>query len=293
MGRGRGTIYFFTYIWWFGAGGLEQLLGDVEAAYLASLTETEKVSAEEFLRRAHSGAEETWSRIFGGGSGVAPVIPRVIAEGAVPSMSDDLQEDGNEAVFGGRRGRTTPVHLQKELSALRDRSRLRGLEASLEAQGHWTQLDRVKELRHAEVSHKWLSHLDTRNCGVLAAADFFVNVQKRQVAISHASALACRHCGEQLDPQAEHSEICSVAEATKGHYAWVRALVNGLRLADPAVTTEPCGLTSSTSNCLHCGSHVFCKNMACVSSKHLHCSGKSPIAHLTVKTSIDLNNRRR
>ena len=45
----------------------------------------------------------------------------------------------------------------------------------------------------------------------------------------------------------EHSETCSVAEATNGHYACVRALVSGLKLADPAVTTEPRGLTSSTS----------------------------------------------
>ena len=85
------------------------------------------------------------------------------------------------------------------------------------------------------------------NGSVLAAADFVINVQKRLGAVSHASAMACRLCGAQLDPQLEHSELCSVAEATKGHYACVRALVNGLKLADPGVTTEPRGLTSSTS----------------------------------------------
>ena len=51
--------------------------------------------------------------------------------------------------------------------------------------------------------------------------------------------MTCRLCGVQLDPQVEHSEVCSVAEATKGHYACVRSIVNGLRLADPTVTTEP------------------------------------------------------
>ena len=98
-----------------------------------------------------------------------------------------------------------------------------------------------------EVSYRWLSHLDPINGAVLAAADFVINVQKRLDAASHASALFCRLCGTQLDPQVEHSETCSVAEATKGHYACVRALVSGLKLADPAVTTEPRGLASSTS----------------------------------------------
>ena len=39
--------------------------------------------------------------------------------------------------------------------------------------------------------------------------------------------------------------MCATAEATQGHYACVRAVVNGIRLADPGVTTEPQGLTST------------------------------------------------
>ena len=57
----------------------------------------------------------------------------------------------------------------------------------------------------------------------------------------------CRLCGAHLDAQLEHAETCCTAEATRGHYACVRAIVDGLRLADPAVTTEPRGLTTQTS----------------------------------------------
>ena len=81
----------------------------------------------------------------------------------------------------------------------------------------------------------------------MAAADFVLNVQKRLGAISHAGTLLCRLCGTQLDPQVEHSECCSIAEATKGHHACVRALLNGIKLADPAASTEPRSLTTSTS----------------------------------------------
>ena len=83
--------------------------------------------------------------------------------------------------------------------------------------------------------------------GVLTGTDFVINIQKRMGNRVHDGDAACRLCGSHLDPQLEHSETCSTAEATRGHYACVRALVDGLRLADPAITTEPRGLTTSTS----------------------------------------------
>ena len=58
----------------------------------------------------------------------------------------------------------------------------------------------------------------------------------------------CRSCGSFLDPQLEHGEPCSTAEATRGHYACVHAVVCGLKkVADPGITTEPRGLTASQS----------------------------------------------
>ena len=94
-------------------------------------------------------------------------------------------------------------------------------------------------MQHADVSHKWINHLDTRSGGVLAAADFVINIQKRLGAVSLASAVTCRLCGVELAPQLEHSETCSVAEATRGHYACVRAVVNGLKLADQRSLRNP------------------------------------------------------
>ena len=39
--------------------------------------------------------------------------------------------------------------------------------------------------------------------------------------------------------QLEHGETCSTAEATRGHYACVHAVLGGLTLADPGITAEP------------------------------------------------------
>ena len=49
----------------------------------------------------------------------------------------------------------------------------------------------------------------------------------------------CRCCGSFLDPQLEHAETCSKEENTRGHYACVHAVVCGMKLADPGITTEP------------------------------------------------------
>ena len=49
------------------------------------------------------------------------------------------------------------------------------------------------------------------------------------------------------DPQLEHAETCSTAEATREHYACVHAVVCGMKLADPGITTEPRRLTVSQS----------------------------------------------
>ena len=57
----------------------------------------------------------------------------------------------------------------------------------------------------------------------------------------------CRCCGSFLDPQLEHAETCTTAEATREHYACVHAVVCGMKLADPGIAMEPRGLTASQS----------------------------------------------
>jgi len=219
---------------------LAELLRAAETAYFSVLDETEKIKAEDFLFRAKAAAELAWQSITSGANGPEPAAPRVSAIG----NNDD------EDVLAPRRrlgGRINSAHLQRELSILSDATKLRRLISKLERQGAWKQKERINELRHKDVSHSWLYHLDAREGSVLTAIDFIANVQKRLRCRSYVGAAPCRLCGAQLDAHLEHSETCSTAEATRGHYACVRAVVDGIRLADPAVTTEPRGLTSTSS----------------------------------------------
>ena len=117
----------------------------------------------------------------------------------------------------------------------------------MQAKGTWQQVTRIVDLCHTHVSHEWLYHLDACAGSVLAPHDFVLNAQKRFANRSYAGEGGCRLCGTFLDPHLEHGETCSTAEATRGHSACVHAMLGGLKLADPGVTTEPRGLTEATS----------------------------------------------
>jgi hypothetical protein len=82
---------------------------------------------------------------------------------------------------------------------------------------------------------------------VMIESDYVLNVQRRLGAKLLNQECACRLCGKIMDPQGERCEVCAIGEATMGHYAIFRAVVEGLRLADAAITTEPTGLTDTQS----------------------------------------------
>ena len=139
-------------------GRLDEQLRTVRASYLGELDEVEKVKAEEFLERGGSAASLQWRTTVGGEVGARPVAPRADATYAgldehhpVPIRTDS-DEGSSDAEGAGRR--LTAVHLQRELCRLQDCTSLGALEATLAEQGNWPQLDRLRELRHPEVSHR-------------------------------------------------------------------------------------------------------------------------------------------
>ena len=230
-------------------GALEERTRLVESAFLSTLDEVERTRAEEFLQRCREAAAEQWDRAEGGARGGTTAAPRpdatyVSADEHVEA-NPSTENDGDAPDVEGAARRLSAPHLQKELTRLADCTRLRALEGRLRAQAHWEQLERLRDLRHPEVSHQWLWHLDSRTGTVLAQTDYIACVQKRLGARIFEGTATCRLCGAPLDTQLHHSENCSTAEATRGHYACVRVLVEGFRLADPATTTEPRGLSDS------------------------------------------------
>ena len=231
-------------------GVLEQRLevktDAASASLLECLDEVEKVKAEDYLRKAKEAAGQQWqARQAASRTTVSAPNPDLsFGTAAEGEPQEEAQVEGSSTAGENSRALSGP-RLQKDLSKLRDLTRLRRLETTLANQSNWQQLDRLKELRHPGVSHQWLSHLDVRSGSVLPEADYVVNVQKRLGAQVMEVEVPCRLCGTQLDPALEHCETCANPEATRGHYACVRALVDGLKLADAGVSTEPRGLTTT------------------------------------------------
>jgi hypothetical protein len=228
---------------------LETKIQEIEAAFLGGLDEAERVKGEHYLGMVKNAAQRQWQNIAEGRAARHVPAPQVDATYVEPTDHHFGQvahvHDGGDGDAEAAGRRQTLAHVQKELAKLQDCTRLRALERTLTAQGNWPQLERLKELRHPEVSHRWLWHLDPADGAVLCQADYVVNIQKRLGARLQEGDVQCRLCGAVLDPQLEHSEVCALAEATRGHYACVRVLVEGFRLTDPSVTTEARGLTST------------------------------------------------
>ena len=226
---------------------LDGQIARAESAYLGSLDEQERAKAADFLRRAREAADVQWGQVV---NGAAETVRAPTADSSYDAGSDlgapAVDEDADADVETGGRRLTAP-HLQKELAKLLDCTRLRALESKLRGQGNWPQLEMLKDLRHPGTSHKWLWHVDSRSGTVLAPQDYVSSVQRRLGARRCHGGTACRLCGSPLDPQLVHSDCCDPAGATRGHYAVVRELVQGFKLADAAAATEVRGLTSTSS----------------------------------------------
>ena len=101
---------------------------------------------------------------------------------------------------------------------------------------------RLQELLDPSVSHSWIWNTDARNGSLLSDSDFLLDLASRLGACLAPADAACRICGEILDSSVGHATCCAGAESTRGHYAVVSALVDGLAPVDPGVRTEVPGL---------------------------------------------------
>ena len=131
-----------------------------------------------------------------------------------------------------------------QLSRLTDRSRLRRLRDTLYSKGARPQVTGIEDLCHAQVSHKWLYHLDACAGSFLTPHDYIANVQKRLGNRVWVGGGQCRCCGSFLD-----------AESTREYYACVHGVVCGMKLGRPWRCCGNQGLTASQSRLLQWHEH--------------------------------------
>ena len=215
---------------------LTAVIETATSTHLSALDDEDQATAKLYVQKAAQAGDEAWRTDRA--SQTRPSHP-LNTQALPPKMKT--------AKTWTPKSRLSAPQLQAQLSRLTDRSRLSRLKDTLLSKVDWQQVTRIEDLCHAQVSHKWLYHLDACAGSVLTPHDCFANVQKRLGNSVWVGGGQCRCCGPFLDPQLEHAEICSNAEATRGHHACVHSAVCGMKLADPGITTEPWELTASRS----------------------------------------------
>ena len=157
-----------------------------------------------------------------------------------------LRDEPDELGRGIDAGSLTTPHLQRELAILVEAV---GFDEFMQraAAADDRAARRVAELADAGTCHDWLWKLNPRDGSRLADEDFSLAFSSRFGAVLvDASTALCRRCGEPLDAAAGHGLCCARAENTRGHYAVVAAVADGIALADPAFQTEVRGLVPSS-----------------------------------------------
>ena len=139
------------------------------------------------------------------------------------------------------KSRLSAAQLQAQLSRLTDRTRLRRLKDTLLSKGAWQQVTRIEDLRHAQVSHKSL-YLDACAGSVLTPHDLHYQRAKKTLVqqvpgleVASADAVVPSWTNLQHTPKPR-----------EWHHACVHAVVCGMKLADPGITTEMRGAHSFT-----------------------------------------------
>ena len=220
----------------------------------ARLPESAANQLEDLVQRAGLRAHQDWERMKDGLPAEHQPAPRVEgaegpgeAEGFVGISRVLSPAEGflrNEPDEMGRditaRTMSSP-HLQREVRLLLEVHDVEDLGVAL-ANSDDRQARKLKELLDPGVQHDWLWSVDCRQGSRMSEEDFLLAVKNRLGAEIAPAGASCQLCGEPLDAACSHGLCCAKAEATRGHYAVVGALCDGVAAVDPSVQTEVHGL---------------------------------------------------
>ena len=244
------------------------LIQELESAQQRALSHTRRLLGpheqqllEELLGAAAERAATDWQNLRAGRTPARGLAPRV-AHSRVESAPepDDGQDVAMRAVLEAGHLRAEPdemgrtlaastlsgPHLQREIGLLVEATSFNEFfKRASEADDRTAR--RLTELLDGGTSHDWLWKVNPCEGSRLAEEDYLLALGSRLGAeLVPAGEVSCALCGEMLDAAAAHGLCCSKAESTRGHYAVVGAVADGLVLADPALQTEVRGLVPTS-----------------------------------------------
>ena len=212
----------------------------------------ERDQLETLLAKADERCSQDWQRLRAARPATRELAPRV--QGLAPealtasTARRSVRESGHMRAEPDELGRplaaaacTTP-HVQREISLMLESVAVDAFLHRLEEEDDRA-TRRLAEILDKHTCHDWLWKIDPRQGSRLAEEDFLTCLASRLGAERvPAGEVRCRQCGELLDASVGHASCCSPAESTRGHYAVVTTVAEGMALADPALQTEAHGL---------------------------------------------------
>ena len=199
------------------------------STYLSALDSDEQATGKLYVQKAAQAADEAWQQTIGGLHGPGVANPTIASLEHPSSASQD--EDSDDMDFSApRKSRLSAPQLQAQLSRLTDRSLLRRLKDTLLSKGAWQQVTGIEDLCHAQVSHKWLCHLDARAGSVLTRLHHQCSENSRQQCLG--GRWPVRMLRFLPGPTVGTRRHLLQPQATQRHYARVHAVVCGMKLAD-------------------------------------------------------------
>ena len=221
----------------------------------AALPAEDRDQLETLLTQADERCSQDWRALRAAQPAARGPAPRAQSLGSeVPaglSARRSVRESGHARAEPDELGRpvaaaacATP-HLQREISLLLESVAVDAFLDRIAVEDD-KGARRMAELLDKHTCHDWLWKIDPRHGSRLAEADFLACLASRLGAsVIPAGLVQCRQCGEILDAGVTHASCCAPAESTRGHYAVVAAVTEGLSLADPTLQTEVHGLLTT------------------------------------------------
>ena len=223
------------------------------------LRDEERASLDKLLCEASRRADEDWKSLCSGRRGTQDLAPRA-RRGADDATQEAELSIAQRSVLEGGHLRSEPdelgrepnakslsaAHLQREIGLLVELVALDAFLERIEIEDDRASR-RLAELLDKATCHDWLWKLNPRDGSRLAEEDFLLALASRLGAeLVDGGEVLCQQCGEVLDASVGHAICCSKAESTKGHYAVVGAVADGMCLADPSLQTEVRGLANTS-----------------------------------------------
>ena len=206
----------------------------LQATLTAQLDQTEAAQLPDLIQQITKRTQQEWDSIRHGTPITAPQ-----PTSPWQRLSLDHHENGQTAFTDPEdESPCTTSKAQHLLCQLTDNTRARLLYTDMQEQEATDDIERINELRRPQVHHQWTQHIDPTQGAVLPPDIYRDAIRHRLGCQFLPEATTCHCCGKLLDVQCVHAGCCATSEATRGHYAVVRAITAVAKTIDPTTSRE-------------------------------------------------------